>query len=271
METESTKTLTFKWEIDNFSNRNGLIESDIFSSGGCEWCLEVYPKGNYVDDHLALFLSVAKPGSLLPGWRRRATYHFVLLNQSGKVLARTAEERRSFSAEVSCWGYQRMLPLSKLQEEGSLKNNKLTIQVYINLVEVIHEGKSTENEMVAVSGFHVLNTQVISVSKIFAQHPDVAVGIRSDIKEVKTAYMNILLGLIETLGKPPQSLSETEINNADSDLRELTEAGFKLDWLKSKLEEVSLERKKAVSFYSCRFIDFLIRRFFLSCFLISKH
>ena len=119
------------------------------------------------------------------------------------------------------------------------------------------------------------------------KHPDVAVDIRSDIREVKTAYMNILLGLVQTLDKPPQSLSETELSNADSELSVLTDAGFKLDWLKSKLEEVSLKRKEPsshlkveldkekiesttaapaprVSPFEC--IDVLIKKFFLACF-----
>ncbi|CAA7029614.1 unnamed protein product [Microthlaspi erraticum] len=34
---------------------------------------------------------------------------------------------------------------------------------------------------------------------------------------------------------------------AQSELIELTEAGFKLDWLKTKLDEVTLERKKSNS------------------------
>lgn len=114
--------------------------------------------------------------------------------------------------------------------------------------------------------------QAVSVSNIFVLHPDVAVDIRSGIKEVKTAYMNILLGLVETLDKAPQSLSETELTNAESELSELEEAGFKLDWLKPKLEEFSLKRKQAtssprVSPFEC--IDFLVKRFFLSCF--SEH
>uniref|UniRef100_A0A1J3FSB4 MATH domain and coiled-coil domain-containing protein n=1 Tax=Noccaea caerulescens TaxID=107243 RepID=A0A1J3FSB4_NOCCA len=92
-----------------------------------------------------------------------------------------------------------------------------------------------------------------------------------------------------------------------TELTELTEAGFKLDCLKSKLEEVFLERKKALSdrswiqqleerlkkteltlsdlkaeldkekiksaaaakVSSFQFIDYLLRRFFLSCFSIS--
>ncbi|CAN7020772.1 unnamed protein product [Brassica oleracea var. botrytis] len=269
---EKLSEKAFSWEIDNFSERNGVIRSDPFTSGGCEWLLCVHPKGNLVDDHLSLFLHAVNPVSLLPGWRRRASYRLVLLNQSGKELRRTAGERRFFCAEAEGWGSQRMLPLTKLQEEGFLEDNKLTIEVYINVLKVVAEGNLTGNEMVDFRGFHVLNRQAVSVSNIFVLHPDVAVDIRSGIKEVKTAYMNILLGLVETLDKAPHSLSETELTNAESELSELEEAGFKLDWLKPKLEEVSLKRKQAasshrVSPFEC--IDFLVKRFFLSCF--SEH
>ncbi|KAF3521639.1 hypothetical protein F2Q69_00051537 [Brassica cretica] len=50
--------------------------------------------------------------------------------------------------------------------------------------------------------------------------------------------MNVLLALVETLNKPQHSLTETELSNARSDLVELTEAGFKLNWLKTMLDEV---------------------------------
>uniref|UniRef100_A0A1J3GWD8 MATH domain and coiled-coil domain-containing protein n=1 Tax=Noccaea caerulescens TaxID=107243 RepID=A0A1J3GWD8_NOCCA len=58
--------------------------------------------------------------------------------------------------------------------------------------------------------------------------------------------MDLLLGLIETLSKSPQNLSVAERSSAQSQFTELTEAGFKLDWLKPNLKEVSLERKKAL-------------------------
>lgn len=79
------------------------------------------------------------------------------------------------------------------------------------------------------------------------KHPDIAIDFKLKGKGLKTAYMNLLLSLIETLCRPPHSFSETELSNIDSELSELTEAGFKLDWLKKKLEEVSLGRKKAIA------------------------
>lgn len=140
---------------------------------------------------------------------------------------------------------------------------------------------------------------------ISVHHPNCAVDVIPKNKGVKAAYMNLLLGLAGTLRKSPQSLSI----NAQSELTELREAGFNLDWLNSKLEEVSLERKKTMSVgsrvqqlegriknveltlsdlkveldkvdkesiksakvSSFGFVDFFIRSLFLSCFSISKY
>ena len=150
--------------------------------------------------------------------------------------------------------------------------------------------------------------QAFSVANIVSQDPYFVVDFRPENQWVQTKYM-YLLGLVETLSKSPQSLSATELSNAQRDLTALTEAGFKLDWLNSKLEEVSLEWKKAshsdgssvqqlkeqvknvelslsdlivelenvkiksaaaAKVSSFQFIDFLIKKFFLSCFSFSK-
>ncbi|CDY22563.1 BnaC03g23730D [Brassica napus] len=84
-----------------------------------------------------------------------------------------------------------------------------------------------------------------AVHKIFEKHPNIAIDFKPKDKGVKAAYMNLLLSLIETLRKPLRSFSETELSDAASQLNELTEAGFKLDWLKTRFEEIYLERKNA--------------------------
>uniref|UniRef100_A0A0D3B6C9 MATH domain-containing protein n=1 Tax=Brassica oleracea var. oleracea TaxID=109376 RepID=A0A0D3B6C9_BRAOL len=84
-----------------------------------------------------------------------------------------------------------------------------------------------------------------AVHKIFEKHPNIAIDFKPKDKGVKAAYMNLLLSLIETLRKPLRSFSETELSDAESQLNELTEAGFKLDWLKTRFEEIYLERKNA--------------------------
>ncbi|CAA7053886.1 unnamed protein product [Microthlaspi erraticum] len=134
--------------------------------------------------------------------------------------------------------------LKALQEKGFLENDKLVFNVQVKVVEAVDEGCLTGHEMFDVNGFQVLLPQVPLVSWIFVEHPDFAFNFKPKNQWLKTTYMNILLGLIGTLNKPLHSLTEAEVSNAESDLIDLTEAGFKLDWLKIKLEEVSLERKK---------------------------
>ncbi|CAA7062298.1 unnamed protein product [Microthlaspi erraticum] len=63
----------------------------------------------------------------------------------------------------------------------------------------------------------------------------------------KTTYTNLLHNLIKLLNKPPHSFTETDLSNAHSELIDLTEAGFELDWLKTKLADISLESKKSNS------------------------
>ncbi|CAA7032755.1 unnamed protein product [Microthlaspi erraticum] len=215
---EDHKQTSFTFEIDNFSDKETVLQSPKFLSGGCLWYVELFPKGYNVDDHLSIYLCVANPESLRLGWKRRATFSFVLLNKSGKELHKTA---------------------------GFLEKNKLLVKVEVKVVEVVDEGVVTGNETLNVYGFRVLYSQAMEVSRLFLEHPDIAVSFRPKNKLVKTTYMNLLLGLIESLNKPPHSITQTELRNAQSELMDLTEAGFSLDWLKTKLDEVSLERKKA--------------------------
>ncbi|CAA7047330.1 unnamed protein product [Microthlaspi erraticum] len=242
---ENQKQTSFTFEIDNFSEKEGLIRSPKFSSGGCEWIVRVHPKGKIVNDHLSLFLHVANPESLRLGWKRLASYSFFLVNQSGKELFRINEALSElFCAQFPGSGRAKAVPLKKLQEKGFLEKNKLRVKVEVKVVEVVDQGDATGNETFDVKGFQVLYSQVISVTELFLKHPDIAANFRLKNQSVKTTYMNLLLGLIETLKKPQHTFSETVLSNAQDELMELTEAGFKVDWLKTKLDEVSLERKK---------------------------
>ncbi|ESQ29433.1 hypothetical protein EUTSA_v10023616mg [Eutrema salsugineum] len=242
---EDQKQMSFTFEIDNFSEKETVISSPQFSSGGCEWFVKVYPNGLGIKDHLSLYLFVANSESLRLGWKRRASYSLVLLNQSSKEIHRTFESSCSlFCAQVPGWGRAKAVPLKKLQEKGLLEKNKLIVKVQLKVIEVVDEAQVTGKETMDIRGFQVLYSQAFSVSWIFEEHPDIAVNFKPKSQLVKTTYMNILLGLIDTLNKPPHSLSETELSNAQSVLIDLTEAGFKLDWLKTKLDKVSLERKK---------------------------
>ncbi|XP_019099883.1 PREDICTED: MATH domain and coiled-coil domain-containing protein At2g42480-like [Camelina sativa] len=240
---------SFRFEIDNFSEKEAVIASQIFVSHGCEWYLSVHPKGDSLcDDHLPIFLYVANPKSLGKGWKRKANFRFFLLNQSDKELYRSPIGQGLYSAKFTGKGFRNTFPLEKLQERGFLENDRLIVEVYISRVEIVDgEGRvvSENKETLDINGFQVFASRATSARKIFTEHPDLAEDFKPKNQVVKTEYMNVLLNLIETLNKPSQNHSESELNNAQSELSELMEQGFKLDWLKSKLDEVSLKRKKA--------------------------
>ncbi|KAJ0258373.1 MATH/TRAF domain-containing protein [Hirschfeldia incana] len=201
---------SFRFEIDNFSDKEDVIASKDFVAGGCEWYLAVQPKGDY-NDQLCLFLYVANRKSLRAGWKRSAKYYFLVLNESNKELYRSSimgKERNLFCAENPAWGSRKTLPFSKFQETGFLENDKLIIEVYINVVEAF------DGEAGDINGFQVFAAHVASVKKTFAEHVE------------KAEYKNTLI-------------------NACSKVSELAEVGVKLDWLKSKFAEVSFKRKNA--------------------------
>ncbi|XP_019101979.1 PREDICTED: MATH domain and coiled-coil domain-containing protein At2g42480-like [Camelina sativa] len=221
----------FRFEIDNFSEQEAKITSQTFVSGGCEWYLTLYPKGEtFRYQHLSLFMSVANSKSLGRGWNRSIDYYFVLLTQSDKELYRSAGNEAIYPYRPCLdlvfspsWGFRKTLPQSKFQEKGFLENDKLIFEVYIQIVEaydVEGGGISEKKDTVDICGFKVFASQANSVRKIFSEHPDLAEDFKLKNQVVRMEYMNVLVNLIE--------------------------AGFKLDWLQSKLDEVSLKRKKAV-------------------------
>ncbi|AEE79757.1 hypothetical protein AtNW77_Chr3g0214691 [Arabidopsis thaliana] len=97
---------------------------------------------------------------------------------------------------------------------------------------------------VEVNGFRVFYSEVDCVRRIFEKHPETATNIRPKNQMVKNAYMNNLLDLIDIICLAPQELTEEEIRNAENTLLELVEVGFKLDWLKNRLEELCVKKKK---------------------------
>ncbi|XP_019094954.1 PREDICTED: MATH domain and coiled-coil domain-containing protein At2g42460-like [Camelina sativa] len=205
--------MSFTWKIDNFSDRKERMMSEPFSCGGCEW---------------------------------RARFFFVILNHSGKELYRSYYDGRSrlFCAEATpwAWGVKGLLSLTELQDP---ENNILTVQVFVEVDEVVHQGQSTENDLLEFEGVQILASQAHSVTRLLRNHLGFNVDFAPKYRELRAVYYTLLVSLIETLmSKSPQSLSLAELTNAQSQLTELTKAGFKLDFLESKLEELFLDRKK---------------------------
>ncbi|KAF8114794.1 hypothetical protein N665_0034s0131 [Sinapis alba] len=97
---------------------------------------------------------------------------------------------------------------------------------------------------VEFNGFRVLYSEVEYVRRIFENHPETALNLRPKNQLVKNAYMNTLLDLIDITCLAPQELTEEELREAENTLLDLVGVGFELDWLKKKLEELCVKKKK---------------------------
>lgn len=89
-----------------------------------------------------------------------------------------------------------------------------------------------------------LESQAESVRRILERHPDISVEFRGKNQQLRNACMNFLLSLIETMCQSLEELSNEDLVEADVALTYLRDAGFKVDWLEKKLEEVKEKKKE---------------------------
>uniref|UniRef100_A0A0D3DU54 MATH domain-containing protein n=1 Tax=Brassica oleracea var. oleracea TaxID=109376 RepID=A0A0D3DU54_BRAOL len=268
----------FIWVIKDFSSlQSWRIYSDEFLIGGFKWCLIAYPKGSKVDC-LSLYLGVADHESLPLGWRRNTKFSLKVVNQFSDKSSILREATELFDQKTPSFGFTKILPLAKLHanDGGFLVNDELKIVAEINVLQVIgesndesegsqeavqpmkktkmtdygtgssdlHKETSVGNETVDVNGFQVSTLQVAYVRCIFEKHPNFASKRRSNNQHLKSTYINVLLGLIETLCQLPEKLSDDDFDEASAAVSYLTQVGFKMDWLEEKLEEVKEKKMK---------------------------
>ncbi|XP_009104131.1 protein RESTRICTED TEV MOVEMENT 3 [Brassica rapa] len=243
------------WVIKNFSSlKSDQFYSDIFVVDGCKWYIYAYPKGKD-NDHLSLFLEVGNYESLPIGWRRHAKYSFTISNQRSEKLSRKHQSQQWFEQKSPGWGRLSIMPLNELhaKDAGFLVNGDLKIVVEIDVLEVVGrldvtEETSTIIETMDVNGFQILPSHAESVSRMFERHSELASEFRPKNPNLRTAYISFLLSLIETMCQSPQELSQDDLSDAYGAIGFMRDAGFKLDWLEKKLDEVSEKKKNEKSF-----------------------
>uniref|UniRef100_M4DDK4 MATH domain-containing protein n=1 Tax=Brassica campestris TaxID=3711 RepID=M4DDK4_BRACM len=266
----------FSWVIKDFpSLQCKICHSAPVLIGDCKWFLHAYPKGNKVD-YLSLYLEVADSESLPSGWRKYVKFRLSIVKQNLKSDTELQETHCWFDEEARCWGFQSMIPLTKLhdEKEGFLVDGDLVIVAEVDVLEVIgnlDESEESEEscrpvkkskhgggeesidslkeahlgkETMDVNGFHVLVSQGESVKRIFEMHPDIAVEFRAKNQHLRNACMSFLLSLTETLCVSLQELSNEDLVEADVALTYVRDAGFKVNWLEKKLETVKEKKEK---------------------------
>ncbi|KAG7578810.1 TRAF-like [Arabidopsis thaliana x Arabidopsis arenosa] len=247
METKVDTTIT--WVMKNFSSlQSAPIYSDKFVVGGCKWRFKAFPKGNKKADIFSLYLDVPNKESLPTGWRRHAKFSLTLVNKISEKLSQLKEGQEWFDQKAPDWGFQEMISLTQLHaKEGFLVNGELIVAAKVEVLEVVGKLDVSEESSpvtIVVNGFQVLPSQVESVKSLFERHLDIASNFRPKNPYLKTAYMNVLLSLTQTICQSPQELSNDDLSDAGAALAYLREAGFELDWLEKKLDEVKEKIKK---------------------------
>ncbi|CAN6935274.1 unnamed protein product [Brassica oleracea] len=240
------------WVIKNFSSlKSDQFYSDKFVVDGCIFMPIPWGKDN---DHLSLFLEVGNYESLPIGGRRHAKYSFTISNQSSEKLSRKHESQQWFEKKSPGWGRLSIMPLNELhaKDAGFLVNGDLKIVVEIDVLEVVGrldvtEETSTIIETMDVNGFQILPSHAESVSRMFERHSELASEFRPKNPNLRTAYISFLLSLIETMCQSPQELSQDDLTDAYAAMGFMRDAGFKLDWLEKKLDEVSEKKKNEKS------------------------
>lgn len=80
--------------------------------------------------------------------------------------------------------------------------------------------------------------------RIFERRLDFASKFRPKRRHLKSSYMNVILGLIETLCQLPEELSDDDLNEASVALSYVANGGFQVEWLSKQLKEVNDRREK---------------------------
>ncbi|CAD5318171.1 unnamed protein product [Arabidopsis thaliana] len=241
MENKFEKEIT--WVIKNFSSlQSATIYSDQFVVGGCRWRIMAFPKGNKKADYFSLYLDVPDKESLPIGWRRHAKVSFSLVNKISDKLSILRETQQWFDKNAPDWGFTEMISLTELHaEEGLLMNGELTVVAKVEVLEVVGKLDLSEESSPVIETIDVNGFQVESAKSMFERYLDIASKFRPKNPYLKT---DVLLSLTQTICQSPQELSNDDVADAGVALAYLREAGFELDWLEKKLDEVKEKKKK---------------------------
>ncbi|XP_019100408.1 PREDICTED: MATH domain and coiled-coil domain-containing protein At3g58440-like [Camelina sativa] len=153
----------------------------------------------------------------------------LVLNDSARNVASTIYQMLSQTMETSVRGPKTLAPV--------------VTETCDNILMEIQPGKETMD----INGFEVVSSKVESVRRIFERHPDIAVEFRAKNQHLRNACMNFLLSLIETMCQSLEELSNEDLVESDIALTYLRDAGFKVDWLEKKLDQLKEKKEEEQS------------------------
>ncbi|CAA7043623.1 unnamed protein product [Microthlaspi erraticum] len=134
------------------------------------------------------------------------------------------------------FGCKYMLPLSRLEaiREGFLMNGEVMVVAVVEFTDAVGTSLDLPKE----------SEEADLARRVLEAHPEIALECRTNNQEMRTFYMNVLLGLIRLLEKWPPEHSEDDLSYAEASLAYLKSVGFKVDWLEKKFDKVKGKRKE---------------------------
>ncbi|EOA25374.1 hypothetical protein CARUB_v10018705mg [Capsella rubella] len=245
----------FVWVIKNLSICNPkLSHSDPFVIAGSKWSLVAIPKGTNFE-FFYQYMGVADDccQSLTSTCRRHVKLRLTIVNGISQKRSLVTDSDIYFDENLPTRRYPTVAPPSNLLERdaGYLVRGQVTVVVEVVALEFIGTSGKSDKQSIDVNGFQVLPSQVKSVIRIFEKYPDIASEVRVKNPCLRTTYMNVVLGIIETLCQLPMELSDNDLDEASASVSYVAQCGFKVDWLKKKLAAVKAKKHQADTSKAC--------------------
>ncbi|XP_010431454.1 PREDICTED: MATH domain and coiled-coil domain-containing protein At3g58380 [Camelina sativa] len=257
----------FVWIIKNLPVlKPKQTHSDPFLIAGSRWRLLAIPNGTNFEFSYQ-YMGVADCSqSLTSTWRRHVKVRLTIVNGIYQKRSSVRVSDLYFDDEKPPTCPYPIVPPPPFnllaRDAGFLVSGQVTILIEVVALKTMgtspgesdKDGAMSYNllnktqelkESIDVNGFQILPSQVESVKRIFERYPDIASQVRLKKRSLRTTYMNVLLGIVETLCQLPAEISDDDLDEASAAVSDVAQGGFKVDWLEKKLEEVK-EKKKNV-------------------------
>ncbi|XP_018475987.1 MATH domain and coiled-coil domain-containing protein At2g42470-like [Raphanus sativus] len=120
---------------------------------------------------------------------------------------------------------------------------KLSLTIYQSISQVMGNQLQRQRKVTA-HGFIIASSQVKLANWIFKTYPETSANVKLQDDVLRTRCINLLFNIIKRLyHKRLSDLTDDELSKASQELSDVTQAGFSVEWLASKLEKLSLEKK----------------------------
>ncbi|XP_058213297.1 MATH domain and coiled-coil domain-containing protein At3g58270-like isoform X2 [Rhododendron vialii] len=269
----------FTWKIENFSKRKTKkLYSDTFYSGGYEWRVLIYPKGNNVE-YLSLYLDVGDLATLPYGWTRYAQFSISVINQSHNTLTVRKDTQHQFDAREFDWGFTSFLPLKVLNDpgQGFLLNDTIIVEADVTVpnphnskLETV-ENSNPESTLQSTLGSQIafvdgsseatatagkvrfLSYWVSSegfqlLEKIHGLHKGTFVKFSMKGQALQTVLLESFASFIASMSSTKVSeVNEEALRLAAISIEDYEQVGLDLRWLKQRLEEAKGVKKHSES------------------------